>query len=158
MKRILIIEDEKTLNDMYALKFKKEWFEVESAYNGLEGLTKISSHDPDVILLDIMMPSMNGFETLEVIKSQTSSDCKIIMFTNVVDKDKLDDAMGMGADDYLIKSDTTPAEAVIRVKEHLGMQTNSTQDVLYVEPGHNSFKMKNPDGGEDITIDIHIGL
>jgi DNA-binding response OmpR family regulator len=133
MKKILIIEDEHVLNDMYALKFRKEGFDVTSSYDGLDGLTKISQQDPDLILLDIMMPSMNGFETLEAIRMQTSSNCKIVMFTNVVDQEKLNEALSMGADGYLIKSNTTPADAVKTVQEILGQPVN-TDASFYVQP------------------------
>jgi DNA-binding response OmpR family regulator len=59
MKKVLIIEDDKVLSEMYALKLKKSGFEVKEAENGLIGLTTISEFDPDVILLDLMMPTMN---------------------------------------------------------------------------------------------------
>jgi two-component system, OmpR family, response regulator VicR len=94
-KKLLIIEDDKILSEMYTLKFTKEGFEVESAYNGIEGLAKVASFNPDAILLDIMMPTMNGFDTLQSIKSQTSSNCKIIIFTNIIDKDKINEAIKM---------------------------------------------------------------
>ncbi|MFK7779856.1 MAG: response regulator [Candidatus Gracilibacteria bacterium] len=155
-KKLLIIEDDKVLNEMYALKFKKEGFEVESAYDGIEGLAKVASFNPEAILLDIMMPSMNGFETLQAIKSQTSSNCKIIIFTNIVDKDKINKAIEMGADDYLIKADTTPKDAVEKVEEYLKKQKKD--ETIYVQPGLNHFKIKNPNGGEDIKIDINIEL
>lgn len=159
VKKILIIEDEKVLNDMYALKFKKEWFDVESAYSGLEWLTKIANSGPDVILLDIMMPSMNGFETLEVIKSQSSSHCKIVMFTNIVDKEKLEQAIQMWADDYLVKSDTTPSDAVDKVNTLLGRKkVGDSKHVVYVEPWLNHFKIKNPAWWEDISVDINIHI
>jgi two-component system, OmpR family, alkaline phosphatase synthesis response regulator PhoP len=58
-KKLLIIEDDKVLNEMYATKFSKEGYIVEAAYEGLEGLSKITTFNPDVILLDIMMPTMN---------------------------------------------------------------------------------------------------
>lgn len=69
MKKVLIIEDDKVLSEMYALKLRKEWFDVKESINWLEGLTCIWDYNPDVILLDIMMPTMNWFETLEAIKT-----------------------------------------------------------------------------------------
>lgn len=155
-KKLLIIEDDKVLNDMYSTKFTKEWFKVESAYEWLSGLSKVASFNPDVILLDIMMPSMNGFETLEAIKSHTSSNCKIIIFTNIVDKDKINKAIEMWADDYLIKADTTPRDAVEKVEEYLNAQKKD--ETIYVKPWINHFKIKNPNWWEDIDIDINIQL
>ncbi len=154
-KKLLIIEDDTVLNEMYATKFAKEGYLVESAYEGLDGLSKITSFNPDVILLDIMMPTMNGFETLEVIKSQTSSKCKIIIFTNIVDKDKLNKAIDMWADDYLIKADTTPKDALEKVETYFQAKQEDSSAV-YIRPGVNKFKMKNPEGGKDIDIEIII--
>jgi DNA-binding response OmpR family regulator len=94
-KKLLIIEDDKVLNEMYAMKFQKEGYEVMSAYDGIDGLAKLAIFSPNAILLDIMMPTMNGFDTLQAIKTQTSSNCKIIIFTNIVDKDKINKAIEM---------------------------------------------------------------
>lgn len=155
-KKLLIIEDDKVLNDMYTMKFKKEWFDVESAYDWLNGISKVASFDPDIILLDIMMPAMNGFETLESIKSQTSSNCKIIIFTNIVDKDKINKAIQMWADDYLIKADTTPRVAVEKVEEYLTLQKKD--ETIYIKLWTNHFKIQNPSGWDDIDVEINIKL
>ena len=154
-KKILIIEDDQILNEMYSIKFIKEWFNVTPAYNWLDWLTKISTLNPDVILLDIMMPWMNWFETLETIKQQSSSKCKIIMFTNIIDKDKIEKAMKMWADEYLIKSDTTPKDAVEKVNKLLNWENNKIE-INYLKEWINHFKIKNPEWGEDINIDINI--
>lgn len=155
-KKLLIIEDDKVLSEMYAFKFVKEGYEVETAYDWIDGLAKVASFEPDVILLDIMMPTMNGFDTLQSIKSQTSSNCKIIIFTNIIDKDKINEAIKMGADDYLIKADTSPKDAVEKVNEYIEKQKKD--ETIYVRPGLNYFKIKNPDWGEDIEIEINIKL
>ena len=163
-KKLLIIEDDQTLNEMYSIKFEKEWFDVSPAYDWLEWLTKISTFNPDVILLDIMMPWMNGFETLETIKEQSSSNCKIVMFTNIVDKDKIEKAMKMWADDYLIKADTTPKNAVEKINKLFENNSNNNDSsnnsnnisINYLKEWINNFKIKNPDWGEDISIDINI--
>ena len=152
-KKLLIIEDDKVLNEMYAIKFQKEWYDVESAFDWIEWLAKVVSFEPNAILLDIMMPSMNGFETLESIKSQTSSKCKIIIFTNIVDKDKINKAIEMWADDYLIKADTTPKDALKKVESFIQELNNST---IYVNPWINTLKIKNPNWGKDIDVEINI--
>ncbi|MCD5385364.1 response regulator [Candidatus Gracilibacteria bacterium] len=160
-KKLLIIEDDKVLNEMYRLKFEKEGFEVKSAYDGLDGLSKIEEgFNPDIILLDLMMPSMNGFETLDTIKRQTSSDCKIIIFTNISDKDKINKAITMGADDYLIKANTTPKSAVEKINEILRKPLVIENSPIYIKPGLNIFKMKNPlnPDGKDIEISININI
>ena len=159
-KKLLIIEDDKVLNEMYALKFKKEWYDVAEAYEGLDWVSKVASFNPDIILLDLMMPSMNGFETLEVIKSQTSSTCKIIIFTNIVDKEKINKAIEMWADDYLIKADTTPKVALEKVEAHLKQAEIEKEQkaIKYIKPGINHFKIKNPNGWEDIEVEINIKI
>jgi CheY-like chemotaxis protein len=160
-KKILIIEDDKVLNEMYAIKFSKEWYKVKSAYDWLDWLAKLEEwFEPDLILLDLMMPSMNWFETLWAIKNQTSSDCKIIIFTNIVDKEKIDKAMEMWADDYLIKADTTPKVAIEKAKEVLNIPYEVQNSPIYIKPGLNIFKMKNPlmPDWEDIEISINIKI
>lgn len=157
-KKLLIIEDDKVLNEMYSLKFQKEGYQVLSAYEGLDGLTKVTNFQPDVILLDLMMPSMNWFETLESIKNLTSSKCKIIIFTNIVDKDKIEKAMEMWADDYLIKADTTPKVAFDKVETHLQNLKEKEDETIYVKEGLNNFKIKNPNWGDDIDLEINIKI
>jgi len=160
--KILIIEDEKIINEMYSMKFKKEWFEVESSLDWLEWLSKVTEFKPDVILLDIMTPGMNWFETLEVLKNQSSSNSKIVMFTNIVDKEKIDKAMEMWADDYLIKANTTPKTAVEKVKNLLSESKDNTKKIenidIYLNTWINNFKIKNPDGWKDIDIQISINV
>ncbi|MDD3145442.1 MAG: response regulator [Candidatus Gracilibacteria bacterium] len=158
MKKVLIIEDDKVLSEMYALKLRKEGFEVKESINGLEGLTCIGEFNPDIVLLDIMMPTMNGFETLEVIKHQTSSRSKIIMFTNIVDKDKIETAMQAGADDYLIKANTNPSDVIEKINSLLNKK-DVPNEPIFIKPGLNVFKMKNPiDGNDDIEISINIKI
>jgi len=159
MKKILIIEDDKVLSEMYSIKLRKSWFEVVEAADWLEWLTKISEFDPDVVLLDLMMPVMNWFDTLRSIRHQTSSHCKILVFTNVVDKEKLDETMQNWADDYIIKADTNPSDMVERIKKEI--KTHHFEDEpIYIKPGLNVFKMKNPLGedAQDIEISINISI
>lgn len=159
MKKVLIIEDDIVLSDMYTLKLKKAWFEVEQCINWLDWLTHIWEFNPDIILLDIMMPTMNWFETLEAIKHQTSSRSKIVMFTNIVDKDKIEKAMEVWADDYLIKANTNPSDVIDKINELLNKKPQILPEAIYIKPGLNLFKMKNPlNENEDIEISINIKI
>ena len=160
MKKVLIIEDDKVLSKMYALKLKKAGFDVWEAENWLEGLTTISEFEPDVILLDLMMPTMNGFETLQAIKNQTSLTSKIIIFTNVVDKEKIEEAMNWWADEYLIKANVDPSDvidAINRVLEKAGKDAQNP-NAIEINPGLNIFKIKNPVNGEDIEISVNVKI
>lgn len=115
--KILIVEDDVELATMYKLKFEREWFEVFLCENGLNAVTDITNIIPDIVLLDIMMPTMDGFETLRVIRQLAPSlKTKIIMFTNLNSQADIDRCMQLGADDYFLKASTTPREAVERIR------------------------------------------
>ena len=119
--KILIVEDEPSLNQMYKLKFEKEGFITETADNWFNALMKIQNFTPDIILLDIMMPDIDGFKTLNIIRQQTSLDTKIIIFSNLNKKEDIDKAFDLWADEYLIKADITPKQAVEKVREMLSV-------------------------------------
>lgn len=170
-KKILIIEDEKVLNDMYAMKFTNSWYEVESAYEWLDWITKIHSFKPDVVLLDIMMPWMNWFETLRVLKQQTSYDMKVVMFTNLNSEENKTQAYDTWADGYLVKADTTPQKAVDVINdlfkieskrekfEHeLSEENDKNIDIIpTLKEWINKFKLIDS-SGKEIVIDINISL
>lgn len=121
-KKIMIVEDDINTYEMYSLKFKKEWFEVLVSNNWLDALTKLVDFKPDVILLDIMMPSMDGFETLTAIKQLTTTiNAKIIICSNLNDKKNIVRWFEIWADDYLVKANVTPNEIYERVKKLLKM-------------------------------------
>jgi len=120
-KKILIVEDDLELATMYKLKFEREWFDVNICDNGLKAVTDITTLVPDVVLLDIMMPTMDGFETLRVIRQLAPSlKTKIVMFTNLNSQADIDRCMELGADDFLLKANTTPKEAVEKIRKLLG--------------------------------------
>lgn len=121
-KKIMIVEDDINTYEMYSLKFKKEWFEVLVSTDWLDALTKLVDFKPDVILLDIMMPSMDGFETLTAIKQLTTTiNAKIIICSNLNDKKNIVRWFEIWADDYLVKANVTPNEIYERVKKLLKM-------------------------------------
>lgn len=117
-KKIIIIDDDSIIAEMYAMKFKMEGFEVKTYTDGLSALWDLINFTPDVILLDIMMPGMNGFEVLQSIKKlATSIKAKIIMFSNSSAKENIEKWFDYWADEYLIKAETTPKIAVEKVIE-----------------------------------------
>lgn len=115
-KKILIVEDDSFIRDIYQVKFNQEGFDVTTAENGLEAIKKLEKDTPDVILLDVIMPYMDGMEVLRKIKSSNDwKDIPIIMLTNISEKEKVNEGMKQGVSDYLIKSHFTPSEVVQKV-------------------------------------------
>jgi DNA-binding response OmpR family regulator len=116
--KILLIEDDKFLSDMYVTKFSKFGYEIETAYDGEEGIRKIKELKPDIILLDIRLPLKDGFEVLgETKKDQKTKDIPIILLTNLGQKEDIEKGLKLGAVDYLIKAQFTPQEVVDKVKK-----------------------------------------
>ncbi len=119
-KKILIVEDEKMLADMYATKYGMEGYETAKAFDGQEGLEKAQAANPDVILLDIIMPKLVGFTVLqELRKNPKTQSVPIIMLTNLGQDDDVKKGKQYGADDYFVKSNHTPADVVLKVSELL---------------------------------------
>lgn len=117
-KKILIIEDEEALNNVLVSKFKKEGYEVEAAFDGEEGYKKIEEWAPDLILLDIVMPRMNGYEVLEKMK-ENGKKIPVIIISNSGQPVEIEKAIQLGAVDALVKTQFDPAEVVAKVKNYL---------------------------------------
>lgn len=116
-KKVLLVEDDPFIRDIYTVKFSQEGFEVVIADNGVEALKKMQQFIPNVILLDIVMPYMDGMETLKNIRSREEwRKIPIIMLTNISEKEKINESEEYGINDYLIKSHFTPSEVVQKVK------------------------------------------
>ena len=124
MARIIIIEDDPILSRMYEQAFTFERHEVDVAHDGKEGLEKIAKNPPTVILLDVMMPVMNGFETLEKLKADpTTKNIPVIMLTNLSEQNDAEMALAHGAVKYIIKGNYNPKQVVEMVKEILQAYT-----------------------------------
>ena len=120
MARILIIEDDPLMSRMYQKIFTFEGYEVDLADNGADGLEKVRSQKPNLILLDIMMPEMDGFAVLhELKKDPDTKDCEVIMLTNLSDNDAYRKAVQLGANGFLIKIETPPEKLIEEVEKHL---------------------------------------
>ncbi|HXK38909.1 MAG: hypothetical protein A3J10_03670 [Candidatus Sungbacteria bacterium RIFCSPLOWO2_02_FULL_54_10] len=118
--KILLIDDDPFIVEMYVLKFKDEHFTIEVASNGEDGVKKAKSFAPDVILLDVVMPGIDGFQTLELLRKEGNAR-KIIMLTNLGQKEDVERGMKLGADDYIVKAHFTPSEVVAKVRSVLGI-------------------------------------
>ncbi|MEK9196003.1 MAG: response regulator [Patescibacteria group bacterium] len=121
-KKILLVEDDDNLANVYMVRLEAEGFKVARVANGEDALAKAIEYKPDLILLDIMMPKVSGFDVLDILRNTPeTSDAKIIMLTALgQDTDKAK-AMQMGANDYLIKSQVVVADVVDTIKQHLGV-------------------------------------
>lgn len=120
-KRILIVEDDELLREMYTLKLELEGFEVEVAENGLKGFEKASTQHFDLILLDNLMPYMSGLDLLRKLKlEKQDGSTKVIMFSNKSSQPEISLAKKLGASDYLIKSQHTPHWLVQKIRKLLG--------------------------------------
>ncbi len=121
-KNVLIIDDDSFLSGIYATKLDIEGFGVVTAKDGEEGLKMLEKELPDLILLDVLMPKLDGFETLKRIKAiPGAADIPVIMLTNLGQKEDIEKGLEQGAVDYLIKAHFVPAEAVDKIKKVLKM-------------------------------------
>lgn len=121
--KILIVEDDSFLLNMYATKFEMEGFEVIMAEDGEKGLRLAKKEMPDMILLDILLPRMNGFEVLKALKEdEQTKDLKVLLLTNLSQRAEVDQGFDMGAVEYLIKAHFMPSEVVAKVKKILAAQ------------------------------------
>ena len=123
MKKILIVEDDRVLLNLMNEQFSAEGFEVLTALNGKEGLDSALKMHPDLILVDILMPIMDGMEMTEKLREDTwGKNAKIIVLTNLNSEDKVAKFLEKGAYDYLIKSDWPLDEVVKKAKEKLNIR------------------------------------
>ena len=115
--KVFIVEDDPFLSEMYVTKLLQEKFEVEAAGDGKAALKKIKALKPDLILLDIVLPKMDGFEVLQKIKKDPElAKIKIIALTNLGQKEEVEKGLRLGADDYIIKAHFTPSEVIAKVR------------------------------------------
>ncbi len=117
---ILIIEDDEFLRGLATTKLQKAGFTVDTAGDGEEGIRKLIEVKPDLLLLDLMLPHVSGFEVMEKIKEHTElSTMKIIIFSNLGSDEDITRATNLGAHDYMVKSSFTLDELVKKIQEHL---------------------------------------
>lgn len=117
---VFIVEDDVFLSDIYSKKFTMEGFKVLTADNGEKGLADIKKKMPNIVLLDILLPKLDGFAVLAKLKADpTTKDIPVILLTNLGQKDDVDKGLQSGAVDYLIKAHFKPSEVVDKVKKVL---------------------------------------
>ncbi len=121
MTKIAIIEDDPVISQMYRMKFEADGFDVQLANNGKRGVALVAAFTPDIILLDLQMPEMDGAEALAIIrKSESSKNTPVIILTNLGEEESPKEIRSLGIHSYIVKADLTPRQVVQRVKEALG--------------------------------------
>lgn len=119
--RAVVVEDDPDIQYLYKLKLEREGFEVATADDGVQGLQVIEEFQPHIVLLDLMMPVMNGSEMLARMRSETwGSDARVVVLTNI-SKDEAPQVLRfLSVDRYIVKAHHTPAQVVSIVREILG--------------------------------------
>lgn len=123
-KKILLVEDDEGLAQVYMARMQIDGFDVKRVPNGEDALATAVDYKPDLILLDIMMPKVNGFDVLDILRNTPeTTNVKIIMLTALSQETDRKRAEDMGVDDYLVKSQVVIADVIDRIKNHLGVST-----------------------------------
>lgn len=118
--KILLVEDDDNLAQVYQMRFSKEGFDVRRVPDGEDALAAAVTYFPDIIILDVMMPKISGFDVLDILRNTPeTSAMKIIMLTARGQDTDRKKAMDLGVDDYLVKSQVVMADVVAQVKKHL---------------------------------------
>lgn len=116
-----MIEDDPFISDVYTLKLESEGYQVDAAENGTVGLEKVKKNKYDAILLDIVMPELDGFKVLERLKMMPDfGKIPIIILTNLSQKEDIQKGFDLGASDYIIKTKFTPTEVIRTVNKFVG--------------------------------------
>ncbi len=119
-QKILIIEDDKFLRELIVQKLKKENFEVSEAVDGEEGIKRIKEEKPGLVLLDLILPGIDGFEVLSQMKEDsTVKSIPVIILSNLGQREDIEKGLKLGAIDYLIKAHFTPGEIIDKIKSIL---------------------------------------
>ncbi|MCX6762536.1 MAG: response regulator [Candidatus Moranbacteria bacterium] len=118
-KNILIIEDDRSLQGALVEILTKEGYKTISAFDGEEGIEKAGSENPDLILLDIILPKKDGYEILETIKKSPQKDVPVLILTNLEEIDNVQRALDLGATTFMVKSDFSLKDIVEKIRQNL---------------------------------------
>jgi DNA-binding response OmpR family regulator len=120
MAKILIVEDDRFLRELIARKLRNEGYDVIEAVDGEEGLKRIKEEKPDLILLDLILPGIDGFEVLAKAKEDPdTAQIPVIILSNLGQREEIERGLKLGAIDYLIKAHFTPGEIIEKIKNIL---------------------------------------
>ncbi len=121
-KKILLVEDDEALANVYKSRLDIEGFETQWVGNGEDALATAMAFKPDLVLLDVMMPKISGFDVLDILRNTPElANVHIIMLTALSQPKDKERAQGLGVDDYLVKSQVVIGDVMERVRHHLGL-------------------------------------
>jgi two-component system phosphate regulon response regulator PhoB/two-component system alkaline phosphatase synthesis response regulator PhoP len=121
--KVLLVEDSKAVQQMYRNKLSLEQFQVMTADNGMEAIKLLSKEKPDIILLDLMMPIMDGYKVLQVIKTDAKlAKIPVLVFSAKGQPEEVEKSLNLGASGYIVKATTKPNEVVEKIKTVLEQQ------------------------------------
>ena len=119
-KKVLIVEDDEFLRSLTAKRLEKEGYEVAVAVDGETAVGTIQEEKPNLILLDLLLPGLNGFQVLEKIKALDDlKDIPVVVFSNLGQREDIEKAKSLGANDFLIKANFTLDDVTAKVNEYL---------------------------------------
>jgi len=119
--RILLVEDDDSLASVYITRLQAEGFDVRRAADGEEALASARAYKPDLVVLDVMMPKVSGFDVLDILRNTPeTANLKVIMLTALSQESDEARAKSLGADDYLVKSQVVISDVVDRIRHHVG--------------------------------------
>ncbi len=117
MAKVLLVEDDVALRDIYSARFMAEGYDVVTASDGEMALTQAVKEKPDLIILDVMMPKISGFDVLDILRATPETkDTKVIMMTALSQETDVDKGKSLGADEYLVKSQVTLTDVIDKAK------------------------------------------
>lgn len=129
--KLLLVEDDITLVKMYEMKFHNDGYEVSVAYDGLEGLEKATKEKPDLVILDIMLPKLDGIAVFKKMRSNSATfKTPVLLLTNFDQEDAVFECFKLGAVDYLLKSEVTPKDVVQRVENLLNGEQGPAKEQI----------------------------
>lgn len=127
-EHILVIEDDKFLRELISRKLLNEGFKIDEAIDGEDGLRKIEEVKPELVLLDLILPGLDGFEVLERIKDNPSTSAvPVLILSNLGQRDEIERGLKLGAVDFLVKAHFTPEEIVEKIKVIFDKKSSSSK-------------------------------
>jgi len=124
MSKIMLVEDDNNLREIYEARLQAEGYQIVAAKDGEEALVVAKAEKPDLVISDIMMPKISGFDVLDILRNTPeTANIKGIMLTALSQESDKQRAQALGVDDYLVKSQVVIADVIDRIKHHRGLNS-----------------------------------